>query len=149
MAGNKGKSHKKSRLFDTSIQIGGNVDTGGGDIATGDISKENVNIYRISEMKTSTINSLFQPIYKKLDQLSEIHPQDRKILHKNIEEIQHEVLKGQKVDRGFVEERLLHIARMAPDIFEVVISILANPAIGLAIVAKKIAKKAEDEKKNE
>jgi hypothetical protein len=154
MAGNKGKRQKNQRPSDASIEIGGNVDTGGGDIAAGAISKENVNIYRVSEMNTSTVNNLFQPIYDKLDELPELLPQERKILRRNIEEIQGEISKDKKSDKTFIKERLLNIMRMSSDIYEVVIATLANPIIGLQDVMRKIAKKAsrvnaEVVKKNE
>jgi len=142
-------SKKKDR--DSGIHIGGNAYTSGGDIAGGDITKGNV--YQNSKISISEVNNLFQSIYNQIDQ-SKISSRNRGELKKSVQEIQEEVSKGKAIDESFLEKRLNNIARMAPDILEVVVSTLANPAIGLGVIAKKIAEKAnqgseKEVKKNE
>ena len=154
MARKNSKSQKKNNSLGANIEIGGNVDTGGGDISGGNIAKGNVSMYHASEMRISEVNNLFQPIYDKLNHLPKLLPKNRRILQKNVVEIQYEVSKGKKADKGFIESRLANIAHMAPDILEIVISTLANPIIGLRDLVNKIAEKAsqvndKDVKKNE
>lgn len=45
----------------------------------------------------------------------------------------------------WIEQRLRNIARMGPDILNVVTATLANPAVGLALTVRKIANKAREE----
>jgi hypothetical protein len=45
----------------------------------------------------------------------------------------------------FLETRLKHIVAMAPDIGQVIVATLANPAVGVALVLQKIAQKAQAE----
>lgn len=45
-------------------------------------------------------------------------------------------------DQSFLQERLLNIYAMSEDIGEVLITTLANPALGVALVIQKVAKKA-------
>jgi len=49
-----------------------------------------------------------------------------------------------KIQR-ILETRLKHICAMAPDIGEVIITTLANPAVGIALTIQKIAQKARSE----
>ena len=48
-------------------------------------------------------------------------------------------------NQHFLETRLKHICAMAPDIGEVIIATLANPAVGIALTIQKIAEKARSE----
>ena len=45
------------------------------------------------------------------------------------------------MDEGFLSRRLRNIARMAPDVLDVVVATLANPLAGLGVAAKKLAEK--------
>ena len=54
-----------------------------------------------------------------------------------------------KADKGFLAERFRNLAKMAPDILEVIIAGLGNPAAGVGMVAKKIAEKAKAEAEKE
>ena len=70
-------------------------------------------------------------------------------LKAEISEIQSNVTeaakKNEKVDEGFLARRFRNIARMAPDVLDVVVKTLANPMLGIGEAAKKIAKKAKEE----
>ena len=54
-----------------------------------------------------------------------------------------------KANKGFLSERFENLARMAPDILEVIIAGLGNPAAGVGMAAKKIAEKAKAEAEKE
>ena len=47
--------------------------------------------------------------------------------------------------QSFLEKRLVNIMRMAPDIGQVIVATLVNPAAGVALVLQKIAQKAQVE----
>jgi hypothetical protein len=51
----------------------------------------------------------------------------------------------EKVDKGFLSRPFRNIARMAPDVLDVVVGTLGNPLAGLGVAAKKIAEKAKEE----
>jgi hypothetical protein len=53
------------------------------------------------------------------------------------------VEKKKKVDESFLARRFRNVARMAPDILDVVVAALANPLAGMGVAVKKIAEKAK------
>ncbi len=53
--------------------------------------------------------------------------------------------KHEKVDEGFLSRRFRNIARMAPDVLDLVVATLANPLAGLGVTVKKLAEKAKEE----
>ena len=134
---------KRSKQGSSSLTIGGNVSTSGGDIAGGNIEKGDV--YQARELNLSTASKLFRPIYETLDKPKKYPEQKREKIKKYVAEIQGEVSKGKKhVDSSYVEKRLINIAKMAPDILEVTLGVIANPVIGLGMLAKKISQKASE-----
>ena len=142
---------KKTEAGKIGINIGGNVNTGGGDIVVGDVNKRNV--YQNSTIDFPTVKRLFQPAYAAIEELSKESLALKPELVKAVDDIQGEVVKREKADSRFVEGRLRNITKMSNDIAEVVITILANPVLGLGLIARKIVEKAEDSsedvKKNE
>jgi hypothetical protein len=76
-------------------------------------------------------------------------PANKEDLKAEVKEIQDMVIeavqKNAKVDEGFLSRRFRNIARMSPDILDVVVATLANPLAGLGIAVKKIADKAKQE----
>jgi hypothetical protein len=52
------------------------------------------------------------------------------------------------VDKSFLSRRFRNIARMAPDVLDLVVAMLANPLAGLGVVVKKVAEKAKEEMKS-
>jgi hypothetical protein len=52
-----------------------------------------------------------------------------------------------KVNAGFLSRRFRNIARMAPDVLDVVVATLGNPLAGLGVAVKKIAENAKEETK--
>jgi hypothetical protein len=53
--------------------------------------------------------------------------------------------KNNQMDEGFLPRRFRNIARMAPDVLDVVVATLANPLAGLGAAVKKISQKAKEE----
>jgi len=125
------------------INIGGNVDTGGGDIAAGDIRKGDVD--QSHGLQSSDIKELFLPVYQLIDQKTTLPTEDREDLKVMVEEIQSEAVKGTAGNETLIERHLRNIARMAPDILDVTLKTIASPALGLATLAQKIKSKADSE----
>lgn len=130
---------KKNKSSNINLEFRGNVNTNGGDVG-GIIRKGNV--YQASQININEIDKLFQPVYKKIAQSQKGDSKAQGKLKKYVGEIQNEVARNEKADGSFVKRRLKNIASMAPDIYEVAISLLTNLPAGLGVVARKIAEKA-------
>ena len=87
---------------------------------------------------------LFELIYATIDKKGELRSSDKADLKHDVEELQQELLKGDKLDQSFVRRHLRSIGQMAPDILEVTLATIANPAAGFGVVAKKIADKIKE-----
>jgi cell division septum initiation protein DivIVA len=131
---------RKAKQQSASLSIGGNVDTGGGDIAAGDIKKGNV--IQSRGLQAADIKELFSPVYQKIDQKQEMPEVEREDLKVMVAEIEQEAAKGTEADESIISRHLRNIARMAPDILDVTLKTIANPVLGLATLAQKIAAKA-------
>jgi hypothetical protein len=80
---------------------------------------------------------------KWIDAKKDLPPADKIELKDNIAKVADEVSKGEQVDAGRLERLLNVILGIAPDIFDVAITTLANPLAGLGLVAKKIGERAK------
>ncbi len=76
---------------------------------------------------------------------------DKADLKSEVQEIQTVIAESVKdnasPDEGFLSRRFRNIARMAPDVLDVVVATLGNPLAGLGVAVKKIADKAKEETK--
>ena len=68
-------------------------------------------------------------------------------IEKEVKQVQSELGK-EKADKGFLEERFRNLAKMAPDILDVILAGIGNPAAGIGLAVKKIAQKAKMEVEN-
>lgn len=132
-----GKKKKKSQ---GGISIGGNVNTGGGAIAGRDI----VNNYVTNENKSEVSHNVFAPIYESIQQISTLDNIQKEKLEENCKSLENEIEKD-NVDTDKLEKILKNIIKLAPDIFDVIISTISNPIIGLSTVIQKITKKVQEE----
>ena len=83
---------------------------------------------------------------KRIDAHRNLLPADKTDLKENVAKVAEEVSKGKKADAGRLERLLNTIGSLAPDIFDVAITTIANPLAGLGLVAKKIGEKAKLER---
>ena len=132
----------------TNIEVGDISDTSGTvNLAGRDI----VTHHTASGLSAAEIKQLFDQIYSRIEMRANTSTADREDLKATVEEIQQTVTtavqKNEQVDEGFLKRRFRNIARMAPDILDVVVAALANPLTGLGMAAKKIAEKAKEEMK--
>jgi hypothetical protein len=98
---------------------------------------------------TITLHQVFETIYEKLEglpvQVETVTPEIVEDAKAEVDELQPEVEKGEQADERFLARRFRNLARMGPDILDVVTATLANPAAGVALVVRKIAQKAREE----
>jgi hypothetical protein len=149
----------KSKKQDGDLHISGNVTVTGGDFVAGDKNvasgagsvlvggdMQGGNIVTGDHNQISqdaAVAELFAQLLQKIDERPNTPPQDKEDLKANVAEIRAEVKKGEQADESFLARRIRNIERIAPDIADVVLSTLASPAAGLAMVAKKIAERMQ------
>jgi hypothetical protein len=120
--------------------VSGEVNIAGGDITTNKTT---------SGLSAVEIKQLFDGLYTAIESNAKTSPSDKEDLKAEVKEIQSTVTeaaqKNEKVDEGFLSRRFRNIARMAPDVLDVVVATLGNPLAGLGVAVKKIAEKAKQE----
>lgn len=77
-----------------------------------------------------------------IDTLKGFPEEDKASLRETIAKIAHEAEKGEAANGNRLERLLNSIGVMAPDIFDVAVTTLANPLAGLSLMVKKIGNKA-------
>lgn len=122
--------------------ISGNVNVAGGNITTH---------HTTTGLSTAEIKQLFDQLYEKIDARLETPVAVKEDLKAELKKIQSTVTQGaqenEKVDEGFLSRRFRNIARMAPDVLNVVVATWGNPLAGLGVMVKKIEEKAKAETK--
>lgn len=151
------KDKKKGSVnTDGGAYIGGSVNTGGGDFVGRDKKvKVEKGVYIGGDAKDNTIivgddnivggatQNIFAPIYQAI-QNTPLAPQDKGDLKAEVEEIETEIVKADaEIDESALSRHLRNIQRIAPDILDVVLATMANPAAGFGMVAKKVAGKMQ------
>ena len=135
-ASNKQSSIKVGNISD----ISGNVNVAGGNITTHQT---------ISGLSAAEIKQLFDGLYTVIESNKKVSPTKKEDLKAEVKEIQSTVTeavqKNEKIDESFLSRRFRNIARMAPDVLDVVVATLGNPLAGLGVAVKKIAEKAKEE----
>jgi hypothetical protein len=130
----------------------GNISIGGG--LTGNLVVGNNN--QVSNtinqgLSAADIKQLFDSVNTKIDalpQLNQAVKEDAKAEIKDIQEnITEAVTNKGNLDESFLTRRFRSIARMAPDILDVIVATIANPLGGMGVAVKKIADKAKEEAK--
>lgn len=117
---------------DGSVVIGG--DANQSVIITGDHNRINV-------------NSKFSTIYKQVDERTDLPAADKTDLKSELQTFEDEDKKGPESNEGFLAQRLRNVKRIAPDILDVALATIANPAAGFGMIAKKVAEKMKAETK--
>ena len=102
-------------------------------------------------MSAAEIGQLFDRLYAEIDTRTKISAASREDIKAEVKDIQTTVTEASqkkgKVEESFVARRFRNIARMAPELLDVIVATLANPLAGLGIAATKIAEKAREESK--
>ncbi len=124
-----------------------------GNSGTVNVAGGNLNVTQTfnNGMSAEDIKQLFDQLYSAIDARSETPPALKDDLKAEVQEIQTAVTeaadKNEKVEESFLSRRFRSIARMAPDILDVVVASIGSPLAGLGVAVKKIADKAKEEAK--
>ncbi len=139
-----GKARAKART--TSISIGdiSNV-SGEVTVAGGDVS-----IRKTTGLSAGEFARLFEQLAAAMEARgSTAAPGDQAKLANDVQAVQSAITKAAEtkteIDKGFLEDRFRNIARMAPDVLEVILTSLGSPAAGLGLAVKLVAEKAKKE----
>jgi hypothetical protein len=114
----------------------GTINTGGGDVVGRD---------QHSGLSGADLAQMFREIYSRIETRPLDPNVDKAEVKETVEKIEQEVTKGEAANESKVGRWLKTLQEMAPDIGEVTIACLTNPAAGVALVIKKIAEKAKAE----
>jgi len=118
----------------------GNVNTSGGEFVGGN----KVVTYNYGA-SAADLGTLFAAIQAQIKNRPEDPDVDKEEISAEVERIEQEVAKGEGANPRKVARWLGNLAAMAPDILEVTVASLTNPAAGVATVIRKIAEKAREE----
>ena len=120
--------------------VGRDVNIAGGDISTNTTT---------TKLSAAEIKALFDQLYADIESRPEIPATDKEDVKAEIEEIQttvaEAVQENKELEGSFLSRRFRNIARVAPDVLDVVVATLGNPLAGLGVAFKKIADKAKEE----
>ena len=141
-------AHKKQDQENSGIKVGnisgvsGNVNIAGRDITTHQTA---------GGLSVTEIKQLFEQLYTAIESNTKTSPADNEDLKAEVEEIQSKVTEAvqenKQVEESFLSRRFRNIARVAPDVLDVVVATLGNPLAGLGVAVKKIAEKAKEDTK--
>lgn len=129
----------QSRRIDTGggAYVEGKVDTGGGDFVGRDQ-------HNLNEAQAAELARLFESILARVEARPGLDPIDKGDLISDIQGVHAEAVKGEQADETSLERLLRNIGRMAPDILEVVLAALVNPASGLVTAVRKVAERVRE-----
>src|SRR5688572_4119050 len=121
----KRESSKETRVsVDNISDISGNVNIAGGNISTH---------HTTTGLSAAEIKQLFNGLYAKIDTRPETPTADKEDLKAELKEIQSAVTeavrKNEKIPEGVLSRRFRNIARMAPDVLDVTVAAIGNPAL--------------------
>jgi guanylate kinase len=91
---------------------------------------------KVIHQATPEIEKLFKRVNRKL-------PSRPANVQEQVKKIEKEAAKGEKADPAKLEGSLVKLARMAPDILDVILASLGGPVTGFTAVFKKIADRAK------
>lgn len=142
------KKTSNARGKSTNVRVG-NISDISGNV---NVAGENITTHHVvTELSAAEIKQLFDRLYAEIDASPKTSPANKEEIKAEIKEIQTTVTEAaqqnEKVDEGFLSRRFRNIARMAPDVLDVVVATLASPLAGLGVAFKKIAERAKEETK--
>jgi hypothetical protein len=143
---NEKETKPTSESSSGSISIGGNVGPGA---AIGDEASVNAGYIAGRDISVGAelgeVTDAFAKICQTIESKSFPDEETAQGVKDAIEVIKSENGKGDKANETSVRFSLNMLAQMAPDIFEVAVSTLTNPMLGISTVVKKIAQRAKEE----
>ncbi len=98
---------------------------------------------KVIHQATPELDRLFKALDKKIQARPADPGLDKADLQKQVKKIEVESSKGNKADPAKLEGWMTKLAKMAPDIFDVILASLGGPVSGFTAVFKKIAERAK------
>jgi hypothetical protein len=139
---------KKKTPDDWGVHIGGGVHIEKGDFIGRDknvsVEAGGIHVEGDAEINQQAAlqKELFESLLKQIGERPNTPPEDVDDLKTNVQEFKAEADKGEQADESFLARRLRNIERIAPDIGEVLLATVTNPAAGFAMIVKKVAERA-------
>jgi hypothetical protein len=127
-------------------QFGDQINTGGGAFVGGNVTVSHGDFVGRDQYKTvggsaTEMAELFKMIFAKIETHPGLSETDKEDLKADVTDVKTETTKADQIDESFLVRRLRNIQRIAPDILDVVLAALSNPAAGFGVVVRKIAEK--------
>lgn len=127
-------------------------DQAGGNLSkTGDISGSvgvavgsDIDLSVSQGLKGGDLAALFAAVYQRIEDRPKDPDVDKEELTETVQKIEDEAAKGEDANPNKVNRWLKNLTTMAPDIFEVTLACLTNPAAGIAAVIRNVAEKAKE-----
>jgi hypothetical protein len=99
--------------------------------------------------KHTTGDADFEKLFALLEEKIQARPADPNVdkeeIQGQVKQIKTEAAKGESANPDKLDRWIHNLARMAPDIFEVMVASLAGPVAGLSVVIQKIAVRVKAE----
>ncbi len=138
------KKSTKSKTVNTNDSGGSNISIGGSVSGSNIVVGDHNTVTQSVNTQANEITNYFEVIYRQIETRQEDPQVDKEEIIETVQRIEQETAKGEEANPAKVDRWLSTLTDMAPDIGEVVISTLANPAAGIATVIRKIAEKAKE-----
>ena len=138
------KSKKKPARSD-GISVGRDQSLQSGDASVAVQGIINNSLIVAGDSKRIHSSSKFSTIYKQVEERRDLTPTDKTDLKSELQAFEDDDKKGPESNEGFLAQRLRNVRRIAPDILDVAIATIANPAAGFSMIAKKVAEKMKAE----
>ncbi|MEM7032867.1 MAG: hypothetical protein AAF629_25180 [Chloroflexota bacterium] len=125
--------------------VGGHLISGNGNrvINTGGGAYIQGTGVEINEPTSKAIAQHFLPLYAWIESNPAFSQADKTHLKADAQAVEKAIDSGQ-ADDSFLQRRLQNIERIAPDIIDIILATIANPAAGLGLVGAKLAAKANE-----
>jgi hypothetical protein len=141
MAKKKNENNKQVNIKAGNFSgVSGAINIAGGDISTQQTT---------TGLSALEIGKLFKQIYNTIEMRPDTSPAVKADLKAEVQEVQTSVtqtaMEKKEIDESFLSRHFRNIARMAPDILDVVVATLGSPLAGIGVAVKKIAEKAKEE----
>lgn len=118
------------------------VDMHGGTFIGGDVQTEGGSFIGRDQIHSGIDGQqLFALIYNTIDKRRDLTDTDRADLRQDVDELKQELTRQEQADESFLMRRLRNIRKMAPDVLEVTLATITNPAAGFDVIARKIAER--------
>ena len=140
----KGKTGDREEIH--SDQVGGDI------ISVGKISdSQGVAIGRGAQVNIQSgtnakeLSEIFSVIYQKIESRPPDSLVEKEEIVDQVKRIENEVAAGEKAEPAKVERWLRNLAAMAPDILDVTVAAITDPAAGIYMAIRKIAQRVKEE----